>query len=236
MSKTPENNPYVEQRLAGIQRILQAVHDSSTEMSASTRGVEREMFISTFLGEVFPSHFRFGSGDATDRAGGRSGQLDVVIEYPFLPSLPAVGRSDSRLYLAEGIVAVIEVKSDVASQWNEVKSTSSKLKDLSREFGDTGDAVKDTIGQIPFFAVGYRGWAKAKTVCEKAKQGVADGILVIDSGLYAAAPGPWGGSLATGAWSLWGLIDSLHFATKLVKKTSLKPHHYSSADLNVGDP
>lgn len=80
--------------------------------------------------------YRFGSGDATDRQGNRSGQLDVVVEYPFLPSLPAVGNSKVRLYLAEGVAAVIEVKSDLAGQWSEVESTARQLKPLRRNFGD----------------------------------------------------------------------------------------------------
>lgn len=232
----PPNNPHVEQRLTGIRQGLQAIHDSSVGMSAATRGSERETFINRFLSEVFPSHFRFGTGDATDRVGNRSGQLDVVVEYPLLPSLPAIADATSRLYLAEGIVAVIEVKSDLSNQWNAVKRTSEKLKVLRREFGDIGAVPPEVVEQIPLFAVGYRGWSQERTVYEKAQEGVAEGVLVIDSGIYASAGGMWGDSLATGDWSLWGLIDSLHHATRLVTQTSLKPHHYASANLKVDDP
>ena len=48
-----------------------------------------------------PPIYRFGTGDATDSTGNKSGQLDVVVEYPFSPSLPVVGTGQSRLYLAE---------------------------------------------------------------------------------------------------------------------------------------
>ena len=47
----------------------------------------------------------FGSGDATDVAGNRSGQLDVVLEYPFAPSIPAGGKT--KLFLAEGVASVV---------------------------------------------------------------------------------------------------------------------------------
>ena len=71
-------------------------------MSAASKGAERQAFIESFLTNVLPPTFRFGSGDATDAAGHRSGQLDVVVEYPFSPSLPSFGGPGvTRLYLAE---------------------------------------------------------------------------------------------------------------------------------------
>jgi hypothetical protein len=103
-------NP-VFQRLAGIQQILKGVHAASDPLSAASRGAERQAFIDSFLANVLPPVYRFGTGDATDKQGNRSGQLDVVVEYPFSPTLPGVGASTpTRLYLAEGIAAVIEVK------------------------------------------------------------------------------------------------------------------------------
>src|SRR5215831_12284972 len=60
------------------------------------------------LGDILPTLFRFGTGDATDAEGRRSGQLDVVIEYPFSPSLPgAFGGSTNRLYLVDKIKQMI---------------------------------------------------------------------------------------------------------------------------------
>lgn len=112
-------NQHVLQRLAGIQQILMGVHQASSSMSSATSGQERAAFIDQFLSQAFPSPFRFGTGDATDTAGVRSGQLDVVVEFPFMPSLPLTGGGNSRLYLAESVAAVIEVKSNVAAQWNQ---------------------------------------------------------------------------------------------------------------------
>jgi hypothetical protein len=91
-------NRHVLERLAGIQQILMGVHHAGTPMTAATKGAERAAFIDNFLGEVLPTVYRFGTGDATDAAGRRSGQLDVVVEYPFAPSLPAF-RGGARLFL-----------------------------------------------------------------------------------------------------------------------------------------
>ncbi len=57
----------------------------------------------------------------------------MVVEYPFLPSLTLQGHS--RLYLAEGVAAVIEVKSNISNQWKEAYDTGTKLKALQRKFG-----------------------------------------------------------------------------------------------------
>lgn len=109
-------------RLSGIQRALMGLFLSGDEISAASRGRERERFINLFLEKVFPPGYRFGSGDAIDTDGNQSGQLDVVVEFTFLPSFPALA-SEPRLYLAEGIAAVIEIKSDLQRQWSEVERT-----------------------------------------------------------------------------------------------------------------
>jgi hypothetical protein len=108
---------FVLQRLVGLQAILNGVHAASRGLSSATIGSERAAFIDQFLSQVFPPIYRFGSGDATDSRGVKSGQLDVVVEFPFGPSLPMVGNEKSRLYLAETIAAVVEIKSNLANQW-----------------------------------------------------------------------------------------------------------------------
>src|SRR5690242_12312013 len=102
-------------------------------MSSASKGEERASFIDSFLANVLPPIYRFGSGDCTDTSGHRSGQLDVVVEYPFAPSPPSVaGSSPTRLYLAESVAAVIEVKSNIAAQWRQAAETAAKLAPLRR--------------------------------------------------------------------------------------------------------
>jgi hypothetical protein len=86
-------------RLAGIQKALIEVYESGAGLSTATRGQEREHFIDSFLSKVLPPVYRFGTGDAIDTFGAKSGQLDVVVEFTFFPSLPGlVGKP--RLYFA----------------------------------------------------------------------------------------------------------------------------------------
>jgi hypothetical protein len=177
-------------------------------MSTASKGNERQAFIDGFLSQVLPTPFRFGTGDATDTNGQKSGELDVVVEVPLMPSLP-IPSGNARLYLGESVAAVIEVKSDVSNQWSEVLRTAEKLAPLRRKFQTVfnyGDAPSETI---PLFAVGYVGWKELDTLRKRLDDGPVTGILVIDPGLFAAA----GGMSAIGPWALWGLIASLTILT-----------------------
>lgn len=84
------------------------------------------------MSKVLPLPYRFGTGDITDTESRKSGQADLVVEYPFLPSVPSIG-GDLRLYLAESVAAVVEVKSDISGQWQEATQTARHVKVLKRE-------------------------------------------------------------------------------------------------------
>jgi hypothetical protein len=201
------------------------VHAAGSASSSATRGREREAFIDSFLSGVFPSPFRWGSGDITDHTGARSGQIDVVVEYPFLPSFPIIGGDQERLYLAEGVAAAIEVKSDVSGQWGEVESTQRQLGPLTREFGATMIMGDRHPINIPLFAVGYRGWSTLETVQRKVRESGVAGILVIEHGLFASGEA-FGGIHATGPLSLLGLISCIHNSISSLKMTSANPIRY----------
>ena len=223
-------NEHVYQRLAGIQQILMGVHQASRPMSDATRGQERAAFIDQFLSQAFPSPFRFGTGDATDVSGTRSGQLDVVVEFPFMPSLPLGGSSGSRLYLAESVAAVVEVKSNVAAQWDQVLDTAAQLAPLRRAFGAQiiMGGPSPTDEKIPLFVAAYTGWHQLSTIEQKlASTKQIHGILVIDAGLFVSST-PFMARKATGPWALWGLVCCLHQATSTLKAASTQPIAYAS--------
>ena len=195
--------------------MLLGAYAANKSLSSNTKGVERQTFIDSFLSQVLPNHFRFGTGDATDRAGARSGQLDVVVEYPFVPSLPIVGSEKTRLYLAEGISAVIEVKSDVAGQWEEVESTATQLAKLKRQYGSGISFGPQAPQHIPFFVVGFTGWKGIDTLKSKLRPGFIEGVLVVDSLLFASTD-PYLGITAAGTpAALWGLICAIHLASSM---------------------
>lgn len=221
-------NPYIFSRLKGIQETLLALYRTTKETSSTTKGNYREYFINVFLSEVLSPQFRFGTGDITDLSGKKSGQLDIVVEYPLFPSLPILGAS-SRLYIAEGVAAAIEVKSNIEAQWKQVEKTSQKLQSLKRGYGnyDIG-----TPRYVPLFAVGYTGWKELKTLKSYLQKGVVDGILVIDKGLFAWNPPLYVGrdslvQSATGPWALWAFIVCLHQLALSLRQSSFAPALYA---------
>lgn len=220
-------NQHLVQRLAGIQAILKAVYTAGATLSSATKGAERAAFIEQFLSKVLPPHYRFGDGDATDQDGRRSGQLDVVIEYPWLPSLPVVGATKPRLYLAEGIAAVIEVKSNLSNQWQEVLTTANQLERLRRKYGGGITAGWQPTERIPLFAAGYTGWNTIDTLEQHLTDGPVDGILVIDPGLFVSTQ-EFGAVTNNGPWALWGLIACVHQATSVLSSTAVNvPNKYA---------
>jgi len=228
-----EGNKYLLKRLEGIQKELNSRYDGNTYGSNATKGKEREDFINLFLSKILPSQFRFGSGEITDLSGNISGQVDIVTEYPLLPSITfPETNANTRLYLAEGVAASIEVKSNLNKQWNEVEKTSENIKKLRRRFSNTSGMAPQ---QIPLFAVGYKGWKTVKPLEEKIKAGIVDGILIIENGLFVwnhlvLPVSQLSGIIPKGPWALWGLIVALNRLATSLKYTSLDLVLYARPD------
>lgn len=220
-------NRFVLERLKGIRLMLNGVHQANSGLSDATKGTERAAFIDRFLSGVLPAPFRFGSGDATDRSGERSGQLDVVVENAFCPSLPILGGGHGRLYLAEAVAAVIEVKSNVQKQWGQVLQTAKQLEPLRREFRAYAYVGSKPTGRIPFFVVGYEGWRKQDSLIAKLREGAIDGILVIDGELFARGK-HFDHIRSSGEAALWGFICCLHQATNSLKQNTPQLNEYST--------
>ncbi len=181
-------NRHIRARLEASRNLLMAAYAGGAGLSSATQGREREAFVRLFLAEMLPAVHRFGSGDITDARGEKSGQVDVVIESPFLPSLHSLGLE--RLYLAESVGAALEVKSDLGKKWDEVLETARAVKRLTRTARVTGMYGGRPSTRIPLFAVGYTGWKSLETLKEKLGDGLVDGILIIDAMLFASTSQP----------------------------------------------
>jgi hypothetical protein len=169
MPRQKLSSPLVE-RLTWIHAQLLASRAGGSRLSSATKGRERENFLDLFLRNCVPPQFRFGSGDIVDHRGVKSGQVDVVIEIPFYPSLPLVGGTRERLYLVEGVSAVVEVKSDFTKQWQEVLDTARAVDVLERAPGGaTVDNSPYQLGAPAILAVGFEGWHRPDTLLSKMK-------------------------------------------------------------------
>lgn len=179
------SNQHVMSRLQALLDFFSAVDSGGYTLSSALKGLERELFIHHALSHIIAPPFRIGSGDVTDLTGRRSGQLDIVIEYGNSISFPLVSAVNTpRLYLAEGVCAVIEVKSDLCGQWDDVLASFRSLQAIERTYADWL-SYGSMSPKIPFFAVGYRGWKTVETIEKKRQESGLDGILVLESGLFS---------------------------------------------------
>jgi hypothetical protein len=121
----------LEDRLNHLLAALASEARSGLNLSASSKGSERELLVTGLMQRVFPPHCRFGSGDIIDTYGNQSGQVDVVLESNLSLSFPT-SAGVSRIYLAEGVAAAIEVKSDIRSQWSQIVPKAEAIKRLRR--------------------------------------------------------------------------------------------------------
>ncbi|MFQ3578265.1 MAG: DUF6602 domain-containing protein [Verrucomicrobiia bacterium] len=207
-------NQHLIQRLTAIQQALMAQHQGGTGLPSAVIGNERETFLREFLQKVFPSHFRFTGGVITDAAGRLSGQVDIAVEYPFIPSFP-MPASPERLVLAESVLAAVEVKSDLVSQWDQVTQTVGAIKQLRRDMAPLIVFGQPPPAQIPCVAVGYRGHRTIEGLRERLATTPddrrPDAALVIESGCFEGF-GCW----ATGCAGLYMLCATLtQFSTQL---------------------
>lgn len=77
------------------------------------------------------------------------------MEFSFLPTLPAIAGKEP-LYLAEGVAALVKVKSNLAKEWEDVQRKASTVKNLRRQFWVPGfTPFGPPPEQIPYLAVGH---------------------------------------------------------------------------------
>ena len=221
-----KKNDYLSNRIESIFTNLENGYSAGLKFSSASKGAERELFVSSFLKQVFPNHFRFSSGDITDSNNQISGQVDVVLEYAHGFSFPLID-SGPRMFLAENVAIAIEVKSNLSSQWQEVCETARKIKQLNRKFSsdnlqhllngiqsgyiETGNQKEEQIAKIsqairatqnkgvrkiPVYAVGFEGWKNLDTLKQKVQDSDVDGIFVINEKLFASSDSS-GGDLAS---------------------------------------
>ena len=191
-----------------------AHHEAGRLLPSDSMGDERESLIREFLANVFPPPFRFGTGSVIDHEDRNSGEVDIVVEFPFLPSFPTPG-VDERLYLADSTALVIDVKSDLSKGWPDVRRKAKAVLPMRRtwlahfavDHEGKRQELLGTVSCIPFLSVGYKG---PKDVTQKLADTPEDerphGVLVIESGAYSGCC--WNGCVGKGI----GAAGILNFA------------------------
>jgi hypothetical protein len=143
-----------------------------TFRNSTNLGSAREHFITEILKRFLPASVLVGSGEITDGSK-RSGQQDIIIYRSDFPVLS--GFSSVNTYLIEGVIATIEVKSDLSS--GNPTGLSSAFKNVSTVLALDNHAIKlsgderefrklQELMAVKTFVVGYKGWANRKSFVE----------------------------------------------------------------------
>jgi len=174
--------------------VLEAMYkNSSLFKHKPTKGLIREGFISNFLEKTFPRKFVISSGEVIDFKDTISGQADIII---YDESTPIVDYGGLNHFLSDGVLAHIEVKSDLQkSDLEDGLKIIDSIKKLNRGqnkimfYNDKKNPFvnDDFLKFIPSYIFAYEGM-KLKT-CEEHLKGYykdtdisqqLDGICVLN--------------------------------------------------------
>ncbi|WBF43754.1 DUF6602 domain-containing protein [Serratia rubidaea] len=249
-------NKVLYERLGSVLDMMNANYRGVGSSPSAVKGSARSEFINSYLKNVIPQGLRITtSGEVIDSLGNATGELDIIIENGHFPNIPIVGNDSARLFFAEGVAAVIEVKSDLKGQWNEAVSTGTKLGFITRNFGNTNVSnykgaqmvILNTefnnpnlpkvkmppetrlLKKIPYFVVGYTGWEKFETLNEKleSNKDVISGILQLDKGFFVSGE-CFKGVHVSGPLSLLALINAIYESYSYIKSTNADLISYGS--------
>lgn len=113
---------------SALEKVLLAQREVSTVLQHSGEvGRAREFFVQSVLQRVLPPNVVIGSGEIVDRLGGRSNQQDLLLyrnNFPVIDSL-----AGTHVYLAEGVLATIEVKTILNG--DEVENATRNIKSVT---------------------------------------------------------------------------------------------------------
>jgi hypothetical protein len=128
------NRPLLYSYFKSTADVLRAEYNRSAQQVASSNlGKNREMFCRNFLSKVLPPKLCIGSGEIWDSSGNKTGQLDIVI---LRDDAAVLHIGSDNVYLAEGVFAVIEVKSNLNRlKLKEAENSLEKVSKLKSNFG-----------------------------------------------------------------------------------------------------
>ncbi|MFH5802404.1 DUF6602 domain-containing protein [Haladaptatus sp. CMAA 1911] len=120
-----------DEYFSSTSKILKSEYERSSGFEHSgTAGGAREYFVENFLQDIYPEKFVVGDGEILDSDGRVSKQADVVV---YDEKQPTLEYGSSKQFLSAGVMAHIEVKTNLSSQLNNALSKVDSVKQLNRD-------------------------------------------------------------------------------------------------------
>lgn len=137
--------------------VLSAKVSQSSEIEhRGTAGTEREVFLKGTLNELYPERYIFSEGEIIDYQGNTSPQADIVV---YDDHMPILSHDSADQFLSEGVLAHIEVKSDLSSQLENALNKSARVKELEKDI-QTIMQVGQIPPRVPSFVFAFDGSSK----------------------------------------------------------------------------
>lgn len=175
-----------------LEKMMHAWYENSKEVlkHSGNLGVVREHFVKEILSNILPKSVIIGSGEIIDGSGNRSGQQDIIIYQASFPVISSFTHINT--YLAEGVIATIEVKTDLSSGGPEIFSAfknQSKVLKLQKSYFELRGNKQEfeklvDLGRIKSYVIGYSGWKKSESLLTNFSAAVTNEKWVIPNLLY----------------------------------------------------
>lgn len=151
------NENLLESRMRSLRDSLMSLYNSDIKSASETKGLDREYFIQHFLRIILPSHIKIFKGIIMDKNTNQTNQVDLIIQSPYGFSIPPL-IGDTHVCIAESVACVIEIKSNLQTEWDKILKKSKEIKQLEySKLLCKGYNIDSNI-RIPFIAIGYEGF------------------------------------------------------------------------------
>ena len=171
-----------------IERMMTAWYSSTREklQRSGDLNIVQQHFVDQILSNLLPKSVIIGKGEIVDSEGNRSGRQDVIIyraNFPVITNLTPVNT-----YLAEGVIATIEVKSDLSfGVPNHLRSAFKRIHRVQRMTRKVQiiKGHQEQVGQImaitspKSYVIGYAGWNKKESLLDHYKMAVLESNLSV---------------------------------------------------------
>jgi len=172
-------------------KLLSEYNTTKLLKSSQNMGKNRENFLNDFLKVCLPNRLSVKEGEIWDNKGYKTGQIDTIITRDDCPSLRFGGKNEHiNAYLAEGIFAVIEVKTKLSKvKLIEAGKKLEEVRALNVDFGVTmrsGPACERPLRLV--FAYEGATWKTIEDEIKKRKwETLFDIICILKQGALISA-------------------------------------------------
>ncbi len=165
--------------------VLLAQYTRSKGQNASANlGYNRELFCDQFLKRVLPSRLGVDRGEIWDSLGNKTGQLELILTRDDSPRLTYDAGADT--FLAEGVMGVIEVKSnltrDKLTEALQTLKLVNCLQPKNTEFFSAGYSLDRPL-RIIFSYEGATWRTLLEELIEPENNGIVDLVCILNRGV-----------------------------------------------------